>query len=146
MGKRKRRAAAPLFPFSLFPFSPSQASGAWNDDRLQRVIGVLLQTGVALSGAVVVAGGIIYLFRHGAEPARYRAYAGEPSDLRTISGIVNYALSVHGRGIIQLGLVFLVATPVARVAFSAVAFALERDWLYVAVTSMVLAVLVFSLL
>lgn len=120
-------------------------SEAWNDGRLERIIGTLLQVGVVLSGALVVAGGVIYLIRHGSEPPRYGTFAGEPSDLRSLSGIVSYALSMHGRGIIQLGLLFLIATPVARVAFSAVAFALERDWLYVAVTSVVLAVLLFSL-
>jgi uncharacterized membrane protein len=120
-------------------------SGAWNDERLERIIGTLLQVGVVLSGALVVAGGVIYLIRHGSEPPRYGTFAGEPSELRTLSGIVAYALSMHGRGIIQLGLLILIATPVARVAISAVAFALERDWLYVAVTSVVLAVLLFSL-
>ncbi len=120
-------------------------SEAWNDERLERIIGTLLQVGVVLSGALVVAGGVIYLIRHGSEPPRYGTFAGEPSDLRSLSGIVSYALSMHGRGIIQLGLLFLIATPVARVAFSAVAFALDRDWLYVAVTSVVLAVLLFSL-
>jgi uncharacterized membrane protein len=123
----------------------STTSGSWNDDRLERIIGTLLQVGVVLSGALVVAGGVIYLIRHGNEPPRYGTFASEPSNLRTLSGIVAYALSMHGRGIIQLGLLFLIATPVARVAFSAVAFALERDWLYVAVTSLVLAVLLFSL-
>ena len=123
----------------------SAASGAWNDERLERIIGILLEVGVSLSGALVVAGGVIYLIRHGSERPHYGIFAGEPSDLRTLSGIVAYAFSVHGRGIIQLGLLFLIATPVVRVAFSAVAFALERDWLYVAVTSLVLAVLLFSL-
>ena len=120
-------------------------SRAWNDERLEGIIGTLLQVGVVLSGALVVAGGVIYLIRHGTEPPRYGTFAGEPSELRTLSGIVAYALSMHGRGIIQLGLLFLIATPVARVAFSAVVFVLERDWLYVAVTSVVLAVLLFSL-
>lgn len=120
-------------------------SGAWSDERLERIIGMLLQWGVVLSGALVVAGGAIYLVRHGSEPPHYRTFAGEPSDLRTISGIVTYAFSFHGRGIIQLGLLFLIATPVARVAFSTVAFAAQRDWLYVAITSIVLGVLVFSL-
>jgi uncharacterized membrane protein len=123
----------------------SATSGTWNDERLERIIGTLLQVGLVLSGALVVAGGVIYLIRHGSEPPRYGTFAGEPSDLRSLSGIVAYALSLHGPGIIQLGLLFLIATPVARVAFSAVAFALERDWLYVAVTSLVLAVLLFSL-
>ncbi len=121
------------------------ATGPWNDERLERIIGVLLRTGVVLSAALVVAGGIIYLARHGSEPPHYRTFAGEPSDLRTIAGIATYTLALRGRGIIQLGLLVLIATPVLRVAVSALAFALERDWLYVAVTSIVLAVLVFSL-
>jgi uncharacterized membrane protein len=56
------------------------------------------------------------------------------------------AMSLHGSGIIQLGLLFLIATPVARVAFAAFAFAVERDWLYVAVSTFVLLVLLYSLL
>jgi len=46
---------------------------------------------------------------------------------------------------INLKLLFLIATPVARVAFSIFAFAVQRDWLYVVVTLIVLAVLIFSL-
>jgi len=55
-------------------------------------------------------------------------------------------LALHGRGIIQLGLLFLIATPVARVAFAAFAFSIERDWLYVAISTFVLLVLLYSLL
>jgi uncharacterized membrane protein len=40
----------------------------------------------------------------------------------------------------------LVATPVARVAFSIVGFALERDRLYVVITTIVLAILLYSLI
>jgi uncharacterized membrane protein len=74
-----------------------------------------------------------------------RRLAGEPTDLRSVSGIVTDALSLQARGIIQLGLLLLVATPVARVAFSAFAFAQQRDRTYVMVTLGVLAVLVYSL-
>ena len=52
---------------------------------------------------------------------------------------------LSGRAIIQFGLLLLIATPVARVIFSAVAFAWERDYLYVAFTLAVLAVLTYSL-
>jgi uncharacterized membrane protein len=58
---------------------------------------------------------------------------------------VNDALAFRGRGLIQLGLLLLIATPLARVAFSVVAFALEGDRLYVVVALIVLAVLVCSL-
>jgi uncharacterized membrane protein len=51
----------------------------------------------------------------------------------------------HAAAVIQLGLLLLVATPVARVIFSVFAFAWERDWLYVLLTLIVLAVLLYSL-
>jgi uncharacterized membrane protein len=54
-------------------------------------------------------------------------------------------LSFRGRGIIQLGLLLLIATPIARVALSVVAFAIQRDRLYVVATLVVLAVLMYSL-
>ena len=45
----------------------------------------------------------------------------------TLSGIVQDVLALQGRGIIQLGLLLLIATPIARVAFSVAAFAFQRD-------------------
>jgi uncharacterized membrane protein len=52
----------------------------------------------------------------------------------------------RGRSLIQLGLLLLIATPIARVVFSIVGFAIERDRMYVAFTLIVLAVLLYSLL
>ena len=42
----------------------------------------------------------------------------------------------------QLGLLLLIATPIARVVFSIFGFMRQRDWLYVGVTATVLALLV----
>ncbi|MGD0007842.1 MAG: DUF1634 domain-containing protein [Terriglobia bacterium] len=75
----------------------------------------------------------------------FTVFVGEPADLRNVSGIVRDALALRGRGLIQLGLLLLIATPVARVAFSVVAFAMQRDRLYVVVALIVLAVLMYSL-
>ena len=55
-------------------------------------------------------------------------FQGEPSDLRLVSSIFRDAIALDPRGIIQLGLLLLIATPVARVAFTVLAFAYERDW------------------
>jgi uncharacterized membrane protein len=44
-----------------------------------------------------------------------------------------------------LGLLLLIATPVARVAFSIFGFAAEKDWMYVVFTIIVLAILLYSL-
>jgi uncharacterized membrane protein len=59
---------------------------------------------------------------------------------------VTDALKFRARGIIQLGLLLLIATPVARVAFSIGAFAAERDRLYVAVATIVFIILICSLM
>ena len=122
------------------------ALDTWSDRRVEEIIGTLLRTGVLVSAAIVFLGGVIYLARHGTSPADYRAFRGEPSELRQISGVVHSAVSLHGRGIIQLGLLFLIATPVARVMFSIFGFAAERDRLYVVFASVVLVILLFSLL
>ena len=55
-------------------------------------------------------------------------------------------MHLHGKSIIQFGLLLLIATPIARVMFSVVGFAVERDYLYVALTLIVLGVLLYSLI
>jgi uncharacterized membrane protein len=123
-----------------------QAMRGWNDERVDTVIGRLLQVGVLLSSLVVLAGGILYLVRYGGAHPAYAHFRGEPAGLHSIRGITSSALALESRGIIQFGLLLLVATPVARVAFSVIAFILERDWTYVLVTFIVLAVLSYSLI
>lgn len=118
----------------------------WTDHRVEVIIGNLLRAGVLLSAAVVLAGAVIYLVRHGHSPASYRVFRGEPESLRHVGGIVHGSRTLSSRGIIQLGLLLLIATPIARVAFSVVAFALEKDRMYVAFTVFVLAILLYSLI
>ena len=118
----------------------------WTDQDVEIIIANLLRAGVTLAAVTVLAGGFLFLLRHGFSHASYQVFAGEPTDLRHWRGILRAALALHGRGIIQLGLLFLIATPVARVAFSAFAFAIERDWLYVGISTFVLMVLLYSLL
>jgi uncharacterized membrane protein len=118
---------------------------AIDDQRIEIIIGNLLRAGVLLAGAVVVLGAIVYLKHHGHELPNYNGFHGEPKELRTLSGIFSGALHGSGRALVQLGLVLLIATPVARVLFSVFAFAAERDWMYVVITLMVLAILLYSL-
>ncbi len=113
---------------------------------VDRFMGNLLRLGVTVAALVVLAGAAIYLARHGAEGPHYGVFHGEPSDLRTVSGIWRLTLAGHGRGLIQLGLLLLIATPIVRVAYSLVVFARQRDRLYVVVTLIVLSVLLYSLL
>lgn len=118
----------------------------WTDQKTENVIGNLLRAGVMLAATVVLAGGVLYFVRHGGEPADYRVFRGEPTDLRHVAGIVHDAFALESRGIIQLGILLLIATPIARVAFAVFAFAAERDWMYVGFTLMVLGILMYSLI
>lgn len=114
------------------------------EERLDQIMAVLLRNGVLLAAGLVFAGGIIFVMRHPMPATNYRVFQGEPQELRTISGIIKEAAKFHGRGLIQLGLLVLIATPVARVVFSVFAFVYQKDWIYVAITLMVLALLSYS--
>ncbi|MBX6342071.1 MAG: DUF1634 domain-containing protein, partial [Thermomicrobiaceae bacterium] len=48
--------------------------------------------------------------------------------------------------VIQLGVLALILTPLARVALTAVLFVVERDWVFVAITATVLVILALGLL
>jgi uncharacterized membrane protein len=115
------------------------------DRQVEQLIGNLLRVGVMLAAGVVLVGAVVFLVRNANIQPDYHAFRGEPGDLENIPGILHSAFNLRGRGIIQLGLLLLIATPIARVAFAAVAFALERDRLYVYATLTVLAILIFSL-
>jgi uncharacterized membrane protein len=115
------------------------------DDRFERFLGNLLRAGVLTAAAVVMVGGGIYLTRHAREPVDFSTFNEGPDPLRSPSGIVAAALNGRGRGIIQLGLLLLIGTPVVRVVFSIFGFASQRDGVYVVLTLIVLAVLLYSL-
>ena len=110
-----------------------------------RALATLLRTGVILAAAIVVIGGAVYLARHGGERPHYGVFRGEPEEFRTIAGVFEGVWRIQARAVIQLGLGLLIATPVARVAFSLFAFARQRDGMYVVITGIVLATLLFAL-
>jgi uncharacterized membrane protein len=117
---------------------------AWTDQRIEQFIGNLLRAGVILAAAVVLCGAALYLAQQGGARHDYSKFRGEPPGLRSAPEIVRGAGQLEGAAVIQLGILLLVATPVARVALSAAAFALQRDGLYVVVTLVVLTLLVLS--
>ena len=116
----------------------------WTDHEVDAIISRLLRYGLAASAALVSVGAVIYLVRHGGEAAAYSVFRGQPPRYREIESILRQSAGFRGRGLIMAGLILLLATPVARVVFSVVAFLRERDWVFVAVTLFVLAVLLFS--
>jgi uncharacterized membrane protein len=116
------------------------------DAAIELLLGGLLRAGVLLAAGVVLLGAIIYLALHGSERPDYHAFSLQPAQLRGIGGVMREALSFNGAGIIQLGVLLLIATPILRVASSAYAFARQRDGKYVTITLLVLGIVSYGLL
>ena len=116
------------------------------DEQVEQIIGNILKIAIIIAAIIVLAGGILYMIQNGGNQPEYHVFKGEPKSLRTISGILKELLNLDGLGIIQVGLLILIGTPVARVIFSVLAFILQRDSIYVVVTLIVLTVLIYSIL
>lgn len=109
----------------------------------------LLRGGVVLSIAVIVIGLTISFVHHPQYITSMtdlgRLTSAEAVYPHTVSNVFAQIGEARGQAIVMLGLLLLIATPVARVAFSIVAFAIERDRLYVVITAVVLVLLLVSL-
>jgi uncharacterized membrane protein len=116
-----------------------------DDKSVELFLGRLLRWGVLLAAAVVFVGGVWFVAESYDVPQNYRTFRGEPAELRAVPQIVQQAIALRPLGLIQFGLLLLIATPVARVVFSVLGFALERDWMYVVITLLVLALLLYTL-
>ena len=116
-----------------------------SDHAIQQGIGNVLRAGVLIAGGVTLIGGMLLLAQHGGSPAAFGTFRGEPPLLKSLAGITRGALALDGSALAQLGLVLLIATPVARVALTLVAFAIQKDRTYVVITTIVLGLLVYGL-
>lgn len=117
-----------------------------DDYNAEQIIGKLLRAGVLLSAFIVLAGGALYLHQAAFAHRDFKTFHGVAPELKSIVDVAEGAWHLQAESVIQLGLLFLIATPIARVAFAIVAFAMERDWMYVGLTAIVLAVLLYSLM
>nr|WP_320038933.1 DUF1634 domain-containing protein [uncultured Bacteroides sp.] len=116
------------------------------DRDLQKIIGTLLRFGVVTASIIALIGGIIYLSVHGMEMRPvYSSFHGEPSAYTSFAGIMDKVFSLDARGIMQLGAVVLILTPILRVVCSLFSFAIEGDRMYVVITLVVLSVILFSM-
>ena len=117
----------------------------WTEERFDAVLANVLRAGVFISASVVGWGAVVYLLREGLLVPEYHVFRSEPAALRSVHGVIADARRLDGRGLIQCGLLLLIATPIARVVVSVIGFVKRRDWLYVAITLVVLTLLAYSL-
>jgi len=118
----------------------------WSEEEFEQWIGGVLRGGVMIAAAVAAVGAVVFLARWGGGHENYRVFRGVPAGLDSVTGVISGAFHLRSRWVIQLGLLLLIATPISRVALSLFAFGRQRDWLYVGVTALVLALLLYGLL
>ncbi len=116
-----------------------------NEEQMDRMIGLLLRAGVILAAIVTGAGGVWHFLESGSAMPDYRVFRGEPSQLSSLTGVFRGIAQGRSECLVQLGLLLLIATPIARVALSVAAFAIQRDRTYVLITLIVLTGLIASL-
>lgn len=126
--------------------TPHHEHGHFDDRRMEVIMGRLLQVGVLLASFVMVAGGALYMRSHAGETPNYRVFSSEPQRLRHFSGVLEGIETGDPAALIQLAVLLLIATPVARVVFALIAFLIERDKLFVVISAIVLAVLLYGFL
>ena len=119
---------------------------------MARVLPVLLVAGVGLSALLLVAGLALLVitgrtgYGQALTPGLLLIRDGGANFPRCIGDTWAGALALRPFALIELGALVLVATPIFRVATSAVLFAVEEDRLYAGLTLAVLLLLVVSLL
>ncbi len=115
------------------------------DEKMEQEMGSFLRTGVFVATGIMLLGALLYLLRHGGERESYAVFRGEPAALESIAGVVREVRAGSARGIIQLGVLAMIATPVMRVAFAVYGFARQRQWAFVGISLTVLGLLAFGL-
>jgi len=118
----------------------------FTDKQMDLAIGKLLRFGVIFSAILVFLGGILYLRNPLRSAPKYSHFLAESTSLQRIAGVLRGAVHLDANSVIQLGLLFLIATPVARVAFCILGFARQKDRLYIVISSSVFVILIYSLI
>lgn len=124
----------------------------WENKDVDLFIGKLLRYGVILSCIVTTIGGILYVTQHHGLIPDYsptpfgEEFSGAAEYLRSFSSIFQGVITFDGAAIIQFGVIILIATPILRVAISVFAFLFEKDYLYVGITLIVLAIIVANMI
>ncbi len=114
------------------------------DLKMELSISRMLRVGVSLAAVVVFVGAVLYhLQAHGVEPD-YRHFHGVVRPAADLAPVLEGVRHLESRSIIRLGILLLIATPILRVAFCVFSFAAQKDRIYVTVSSIVLAVLLYS--
>ncbi len=110
---------------------------------IERKIGALLLIGTIISSLIVLTGGVLYLAQYGTDNVEFEML-NHAATATTIKEVWRVALSFTPLGIIQLGLLTLVATQLLRVAMLLIYYVAIRDYWFMVFCGFVLMVLIYS--
>ena len=113
---------------------------------MEITISRMLRAGVSVAAFVVLVGELLYLWQAHGIRTDYGYFHGIPTPVDHFAPVLEGIRHLDSRSIILLGIMFLIATPIVRVAFCLYSFAMQKDKLYILVSGTVLAVLLYSLL
>lgn len=116
------------------------------EGSLQHWVSAVLRIGVMVAGILGAVGLIYYLTNQTGPTPKYGQFLGEGSYRESIGGVFRKALTLDSQSIMQVGILALIATPIARVLVSLIGFVKERDRTYVWITLVVLITLLGSLI
>ncbi|MCC9042783.1 DUF1634 domain-containing protein [Myroides sp. M-43] len=117
----------------------------FSDTDLQSIIGNVLRYGVWTALTVAGIGGVVLFSTHANDEVHFTNFIEKDDNILTV--IKNIFAGVgqgNGESIIFFGILLLFLTPVLRIFLSLLSFFLEKDWLYVFITLIVVSIIVFS--
>lgn len=111
--------------------------------KIEISMSVILTIGMLLSSCLVILGGTSFLIQHGSENILTQFIQ---SDLyhTNINMILNDVSGFSSIGIIELGILVLVATQIIRVAMLVCFYGITRDYWFSCISLFILIVLVYS--
>lgn len=116
------------------------------EKKLNVLIADLLAVYTGISLCIIIIGATIFISQNGNLHPHFNTFRGEPADLRSCSAIIRDFNWNNSKEIMQFGLFVLIGAPIFRIALTAPVFAAEKDWKYVIISSILLAILLYSLL
>lgn len=118
----------------------------FGEKDFQTIIGNLLRYGVWISLSVAFIGGIVYILHNGNQIEDYSVFKENDRNIfEVIAAIYNGAIQGNGESLIFTGIILLFLTPVLRVLLSLFSFLLEKDYLYVGITLIVILIIITSI-
>lgn len=126
--------------------SKDMTTEKFGEKDFQKMVGNVLRYGVWISLSVAFIGGVVYLLHHGSEIENYSVFKENDRNIfEVITAVYNGVIQGRGESIIFFGVVLLFLTPVFRVLLSLFSFLLEKDYLYVVITAIVICIIIMSI-